>query len=229
MKEKPILFSTDMVKAILEGRKTVTRRIIKPQPLETGDWQRQPTWYWKGGKPLLRASYGADYVHTQEDAVKRAMLKVCPYGQVGDRLWVRETHYRYGHWILTGELTKTGKPEYIFISHSSEVRHWDNPPEKICRGRNQVGWFKRPSIFMPRWASRINLEITGVRVERLQEITWQDCKAEGITLETDLFPTVNPESKYLDRFKRLWDFLNAKRGYGWSANPWVWVIEFKRN
>ncbi|KKK61125.1 hypothetical protein LCGC14_3017480 [marine sediment metagenome] len=82
---------------------------------------------------------------------------------------------------------------------------------------------------MPRWASRINLEITGVRVERLQEITWQDCKAEGITLETDLFPTVNPESKYLDRFKRLWDFLNAKRGYGWSANPWVWVIEFKRN
>ena len=80
---------------------------------------------------------------------------------------------------------------------------------------------------MFRWMSRINLEITGVRVERLQEISEADIKAEGISLDTDMFPTINTIDKLTVRFSRLWDSINAKRGYGWSVNPWVWVIEFK--
>jgi hypothetical protein len=169
-KERPILFSGPMVLAILEGRKTMTRRVRKPQP------------------KLF-------------DTTARMVIG-CPYGQPGDRLYVKET---FLPWDASG-----GVEKYLYRA----TEH----------GTAYDGSWKSP-LFMPRKASRITLEITGVRVERVQEITWEDAKAEGITY--DGFPDSACEF-YRQEFKILWDSINAKRGFGWDVNPWVWVIEFKQ-
>jgi len=186
MKETPIIFSANMVRAILNGTKTMTRRIIKPQPSSNS-------------KIFVRALtnrlWWQEFDGYYEDAPPR-MFK-CPYGQVGDRLWVRESY-------CINALTE--KPMYKADFIGTE---WVLPAG---------GW--RPSIFMPRWASRITLEITEVRVERLQEISREDVLAEGVSWQ-------DYKQSYDWAFKKLWDSLNAKRGYGWDANPWVWVIGFK--
>ena len=189
MKERPIIFSTDMVKAILEGRKTQTRRVIKPQPDRVIN-----------GVPF-------EYLgHKYHDASDRAIR--CPYGQVGDRLWVRET------WATQKSIDRFS-PSYI--GNAATVPLWYKAD--AVNGRSFIGLGKwRPSIFMPRWASRITLEITEVRVERLQEITFEDFKKEGIEMD----------GSWDGSFARLWDSLNAKRGYSWESNPWVWVISFRR-
>ncbi len=190
---KPILFNGEMVRAILEGRKTQTRRVIKPQP--PSDW---------GG--------------TSERA---ALLIHCPYGQVGDRLWVRETHYRFGRWVPNG-FSKTGKQKWTFKAGTFEVLYMDNPPTlNVLRNSNRMerGWFKRPAIFMPRWASRITLEITGVKVERIQGVRPIDATMEGCRSL--------PDWMVLAEFQELWDSINAKRGYSWDVNPWVWALTFK--
>ena len=120
---------------------------------------------------------------------------------MGDRLWVRESFHATD------------------IGHAVHYKAKDGEP-------NWMKW--KPSIFMPRWASRILLEITEVRTERLQTITPEDCKAEGINLDTDPFPTINAPDKYLRCFQTLWDSLNTKKGYGWEKNPWCWCLSFKR-
>jgi hypothetical protein len=181
MKEHPILFSAPMILAILEGQKTMTRRVIKNNcPFVTGAYFDEETerWYW---------TTGAEKDRTPADLC----LGKCPFGQTGDKLWVRETwqHNPYGG--------------IVYRAGSGIVD---------CDGR---GW-KSP-IFMPRWASRITLEITAVRVERVQDITETDAWAEGIR-------TPNPVAGFMLR----WEDLNLKRGYGWSANPWVWTITFGR-
>lgn len=182
MKERPIIFSGDMVRAILAGTKTQTRRVIKPQPYRV----HLPAIYCK-----RKGQYGLD---------------ACPYGVPGDRLWVRETWRDDSYDCEWGT-----RMQY---SYRADFPHGDG-------GGN---W--RPSIHMPRHASRILLEITGVRAEHLQDITNEDCYAEGITQEQaneQWYDGPHPESV----FANLWDSLNAKRGYGWDVNPWVWVIEFK--
>ncbi len=181
MSEHPILFSAAMVKAILEGRKTQTRRVIKPQPIH-------------------------NIKHREYIAVIDGSKKQCPYGQPGDRLWVRET------WQLSEEAgmyyPETGRlPDTLceYAADYSEVERKDGGPWK-------------PSIFMPRWASRITLEVVKVRVERLQDMSYEDAVAEGID-------HIYPQGRL--QFRMLWDSINAKRGYGWDVNPWVWVVEFK--
>lgn len=129
----------------------------------------------------------------------------CRYGKVGDRLWVRET------WGLLDTQPEDG-PRHATIGYRADG------DDEAPNGRHQL-W--RPSIFMPRWACRIVLEITEVRVERLQQITEADARLEGITTVFPLNPTCG-------EFRLLWEKLNAKRGFGWDANPWVWVITFKR-
>ncbi|MBA7590783.1 hypothetical protein ES708_32920 [subsurface metagenome] len=196
--------SGDHPKLILDGTKTMTRRVIVPQPptLEDGS--------------LLFSWRNMPQVHS-------------PYGQVGDRLWVRETHYRYGHWNKNG-LTKTGRQKWTFKPDREVVRFTDDIPIVVSQGKKYVGWYKRPSIFMPRWASRIMLEITELRVERVQEIGVEDCLAEGLLTEFhsgDIDGMSLVHSDLLGQFHNLWDSLNAKRGYGWDTNPWVWVIGFK--
>ena len=183
MKESPILFSAPMVRALLAGTKTQTRRIVKARDLE-----------WMDVHQGLR----------EPDNAER-----CPYGQPGDRLWVREA------W--RAELTwNTTKPSGI----PDEAALWyeaDDQPRNNGRGTKFKGKL-RSSIHIPRAASRITLEITGVRVERLQDISEADAIAEGVYTD--------PACPAYDAYAQLWDEIN---GLGsWEANPWVWVIEFKR-
>lgn len=190
MNEKPILFSAPMVRAILAGRKNMTRRVVKPQPV--GVWAAP-------GKTA------------------------CPYGRVDDRLWVREKHAR------------TESP-------CARVHYFaDNPQMPTITERHDAGLLKiYPSIFMPRWASRITLEIINVRVERLQEITEEDAIKEGI-LKLNFYKLLDQRQVddmnhrilgdfspyYVRQFQSLWNSINGKT-YPWSSNPFVWVIEFKR-
>lgn len=187
MKERPILFSGPMVRAILEGRKSQTRRVVKPQRHPFGD--------------MLTANEVALEFSSGTRSVR------CPYGQTGDRLLVRETWSK----LVSGQVWY--KADYHPI--------------------NDGNW--KPSIFMPRWASRITLEITGVRVERLNEISILDSHAEGVGGtygETGIslgFPGLNHEwdnKTAVEQYQWLWESINGPGS--WGLNPWVWVVEFKR-
>jgi len=221
MKERPIIFNGDMVRAILEGRKTQTRRVVKPQPYEL----RNPP----GGMGLPFATYQSFY-----QGITATRLK-CPYGEKGDRLWVRETfqiesNARYQD-VYSQPDTPLG-PVHYFKDGGDEW--FECPRYKASEPDTHLGedekpdpW--KPSIHMPRWASRITLEVTGVRVERLQEISERDAEAEGIDESgTKCIVCGEPYACAVDGFACLWDSINSKRGYSWDSNPWVWVIEFKR-
>jgi len=219
-KETPIIFSTPMVQAVLDGRKTMTRRtnglgIINKPPQSMGDWQ------------FIGMVNGSAHFITSRCGDIRI---TCPYGTVGDRLGVKETHYRYGRWVKNG-LTKTGKQAWKFYATTDEVRYMDDAPKRLHPKLNREtiehnklsDWVKRPAIFLHKKNIRLWLEITEVRVERLQDITLADIQAEGIP---DDRATYNAPIQ-CGKFKDLWDTLNAKRGYPWSMNPWVWVLVFK--
>jgi hypothetical protein len=195
MIEKPILFSAEMVKAILEGRKTQTRRVIKPQP---------PHWTWN------RYSFDERCINIASDDDKDGYYVICSYGRPGNRLWVRET---WAHDDLDCKDVSCGNRDHIW---------WRANETKIVADSfaGHARW--RPSIFMPRWASRITLEIVSIRVERVWEISNNDVKAEGISIRH------GSVSSYYDNFMLLWDQINKKRGFGWNVNPWVWVIAFKK-
>lgn len=191
--ERPILFSGSMVRAILSGQKTQTRRVIKPQPMELDC----DDWGWGFEDQLFAA----------DDELREHLFhevygtKGTPYGSVGGRLWVRET------WRLIVSGRKAGGCEY----------RADDP------GASGIGFLPwRPSIFMPREQSRITLEITDVRVQRLKDITVPDIKAEGV------IPKTLPYEAAIAEWTRTWDAINAQRGFGWSVNPWVWALTFRR-
>ena len=186
-----------MVRAILDGRKTQTRRVVKLP---------------EGFKRRLSGSGAADILATVEW-----------YAQPGDRLWVRETCIRHAlPNFLTGEPTNA-----ICAAYAA-----DGEPVLNQHGFDYVCWWKRgekcPSIHMPRWASRLTLEVVNVRVERLQEISGDDALAEGVDRAQISEMTYITMPHFMrERYKKLWDSINAKRGYGWDKNPYVWVIEFK--
>lgn len=211
MKERPILFSGEMVNAILDGRKTETRRVIKPQFSQI----------WGQGVRRGEDTYSIHVdIHEKDGSWK--WIK-SPYGRPGDRLWVRETCYLPG----SGYFDESGEWRDTVFTDKSLVKYaaTDEPVERKWFD-NPYRYFpaKKPSIFMPRWASRITLEVTAVRVERVQDITDLDCYAEGAYHPTWTTAPGWPKAE----FSRLWNEINAKRGYSWESNPWVWVIEFKR-
>lgn len=225
--EKPILFSGPMVRAILDGRKTQTRRIVSPQ-FSTLWGQGCPNQHgFSVMQPAQAKNWRDAYaVHTDiEDSTGAWTWLFCPFGKKGDRLWVRETYTpdppQDGTWdfysYTDGVLYNLEAIPERFRNPANVIYRasWDNPETML--------W--RPSIFMPRWASRIALEITGIRVERLQQITEESAKAEGCTQDAD-FSREYPYS-YVDQFHRLWNEINGKRA-DWDSNPWVWVVEFKR-
>lgn len=205
--EKPILFSTEMVQAILDGRKSQTRRIIKG----LNEYDKS----YLGGCETYKYPIDIDKLGVKS-----------PYGEPGNELWVRET--------------------FAFLKE-----HDNKPPSEIYDNQvlykaggkitNRFGlgtnihesdfgrW--RPSIHMPRRYSRIQLTVTDIRVERVQEITYQDILAEGLHEEGFTSNTYNDpenlEAGMRNRFRRLWDSINADRGYSWESNPWVWVVEFE--
>ncbi len=199
MSEHPILMSGEMVRAILDGRKTQTRRVILPQPLDT--WMKGPDWskYYVDGQKNLWI----------EHPTKHTEIK-CPYGVPGDTLWVRETWWG----------ANNGKPYRNAIAPLPTVVHRANDTSGTA---NRVKW--RPSIHMPRWASRLTLDVVKLRVERVQEISEEDAIAEGVSGNGVEHGPAKQTARY--RYHVLWDRINAKRGYVWASNPWVWVIEFQ--
>jgi hypothetical protein len=205
MKEHPILFSGTMVKAILEGRKMQTRRVITPQPVAMSF----------GGIAWRNMAYGTE---ANGQPWLREIVKRCPYGQSGDHLWVRET------WQAQN-LDRQWWHEVRREERSSMNWAWTNPVERAYLP-TPPRWL--PAIHMPRMACRITLEIVSVRVERVQDISGEDCVAEGIDALYE--PDTNASADHYNRqtFAKLWDTINAKRGYGWDVNPWVWAIEFKQ-
>jgi hypothetical protein len=218
VKERPILFSGPMVRAQLDGSKTQTRRVVKPAGAHhifqfRGDDEArgadEPTgkWAW------------CSSAHVVSDHIQ------CPFGKPGDRLWVREA------WRSTSDLDAHSgariaelcldagyRSPWAPIQYEADTarRNWEHtttPPHD----REPAAGRYRHARFMPRWASRITLEVTGVRVERLQDISEADAISEG--WPRDCFP--------LPWYRDLWDSLAAP-GADWAANPWVWVVEFKR-
>ncbi len=228
MKERPILFNGEMVRAVLDGTKTQTRRVMRVQPPNRIlSWQDATDGEWFGHDVAEDVdSDSAEFWPSYEKGIK------CPYGVAGDRLWVRETFnptacdgglgYRFRADDPNGNCPECGEP---------------------CR------W--KPSIFMPRDASRITLEVLSVRAERVTVITPQEAIAEGVTgwairenerrtynIKTrkrrpkPLGPNVLDGTKrgvpyHVNAFAELWDSINAKRGFGWDVNPWIWAVEFK--
>lgn len=195
MKERPILFSGPMVRAILEGRKTKTRRAIKPQP-GGSHWERHEKHELLVNTLYSSAGYCVRFQHILKGINREdPQWRTSPYGAPGDRLWVRET----------------------FALHHSF------PDEVFYRADKEISGQKwKPSIFMPRWASRITLRITDIRVERLRDISENDAAAEGAKYE---------ETGFSARvcFVDLWQQINGKRpGCSWNDNPWVWVVEFEK-
>ncbi|WP_115658843.1 hypothetical protein [Klebsiella pneumoniae] len=203
MKERGMIFNSEMVRAILDGRKTQTRRIMKVQPSEDFtpmnmalETDYKARWYTPGIvdmdgylQPASKEVFG---VSNENEGYS------CPFGAVGDRIWVRETWNKYG-----GLLTYRADHDWID----------DMRKETVCTAK----WV--PSIHMPRWASRILLEITDVRVERLRSMSQDDARAEGVIAAS------GPMEAGL-AFRELWDSIYGEES--WNANPWVWVIEFKR-
>lgn len=176
-RERPILFSDRLVQAILDGRKTETRRVVK------------------NGPPGLEMP--------------------CPYGLAGDTLWVREAHYIHPNHVVWPGLPHRRGP-------NGEAAFYRTGFDRAFSGR----W--RPSIHMPRWASRLTLRVTEVRAERLQEITADGARAEGCPDR----PVEGAEQASVDALARwwvqeLWDKIYQPKGLGWEANPWVWVVAFE--
>ena len=221
--EKPILFSTSMVQAILSGQKSQTRRILNPQP-QPHHWEILPGY--KRTVSLQKCNDGHLYARFQDfipNNAEDAFWVKCPYGDV-ERLWVRES------WRVASQYDRI-PPRYLphakgltvmyeaggsrAHDESGEYVNDDSYPGQLPKWAGR----RRPSIHMPRWASRINLDIARIQVEQLQSITYDDAAAEGAK------PTGN--ASHLIGFKNLWDSINGKRqGCSWSDNPWVWKISF---
>ncbi len=212
MKERPIIFDLDSIRAILDGRKTKTRRIVR--------------------EPISNHSKILDQPMEHDPMVfhKGSWFKPnewCPYGIVSDHLWVKET------WSMP-EFSSSDMRAGIFYRADGEMS-----PELIAYNKKVPSenvdqafrWFDKgrkwhSSYFIPRWASRILLEITDVQMERLQGISVNDVNAEGTPYTLD--PAMRPYGTRYEQFSRYWDSINAKRGYPWLSNPWVWVIKFKK-
>ena len=211
---KPILFSTTMVQAIIDGRKTMTRRVIKSDPTYPHWDGLAPTGWHDGHRPMRHVPYS-----------------------IGDVLWVRETWFKLWH-LDANDQTIEGTEAFYYAADGYNPTPFNSFPDEdgYTGDRECPRW--KPSIFMPKTACRIFLRVKNVRAERVQDITVDDVTREGVK-------DVDNEIRNQDQtthesirnwnlawaqfqFQTLWDSLNAKRGYGWDINPWVWVIEFER-
>lgn len=222
MKERPVIFNGEMVRAILDGRKTQTRRIVKSDCMDIGEKDDGSRWPWR------EHDEGGDYWYP------------CPFGQVGDRLWVREAYqgplFNFDQMeTYLEDTSKFERPEFCeYRADGGKTPEYYDADDNL-----RYGW--KPSIHMPRWASRITLEITAVRVERLNDISEEDARAEGVRAIENNFGNGAAYCDYLlpnqddfaewynranDSFKSLWKSIYGAES--WRANPWVWVIDFRR-
>jgi hypothetical protein len=224
MKEHPIIFSGPSIKAILSGAKTQTRRIITPQPCDDG---------------IVRIIYEDGripwpYKHRKARVGFEDLMVGCPHGAIGDRLWVKEawrtgqkldglTPKQIGNSCIDAGYRIPGAP--VWFECDGRLRPWG---ENDIKDFGAAGRY-RHSRFMPRWASRITLEVMDIRVQRLQEISEEDAIAEGSQIPLSECPSNCQQATLSERtqFSRLWDSINAKRA-PWASNPFVWCISFRR-
>lgn len=216
MKETPILFTGEMVRAILSGAKTETRRLSGLEKLNTS--------YFKDRVAKVECRDGLWQFWTKDAGASAlpVFLARCPYGGKGGSLWVKETFQQ-------APIPGMGSDIPLFVYRADDPKAFWN--------RQSIGKWK-PSIFMPRAASRITLKIVSVRVERLKDMFAADCVREGIPLEShkcgceicsntsNLCPAT--QSGLMTAFQELWDSINQKSGFGWDSNPWVWIVAFQR-
>lgn len=228
MKERPLIMSGPMVKAVLAG-KTHTRRVIKPQP---------PSWIDTFGYSIFTPAGKISGSGVHPNLGPSEKFFKCPFGQPGDKLYVRETLKESS--IGSDHPRVAGYAASLPINDRPDLRFY--PDAIVKKDGKMVDWWdvvkrKRddikpsltlPSIFMPRWASRIILEITGIWVERVQEISISDIDAEGYPYAPKKRTAEQLGPVGVIWFQKLWDSLNAKRGFGWEQNPWVWIIEFRK-
>jgi hypothetical protein len=225
MKERPILFSGPMVRALLADIKTQTRRVVKPQP--TGF----------AGGPDVTTTEGspAPRMPIVDAADPSRQIIACPYGVPGDRLRVRETFFAYGRWE-TRHNEKKDRDEWRFVDMTiacGRAYHYAADGGDLplsTRHAAAPGWHKRSALFMPRVASRITLEVIGVRVERLNDCSEQDAVAEGIGLDAGgmgmRVVADGDEAPAISAYRSVWESINGAGS--WAVNPWVWVVEFRR-
>jgi len=230
MKERPILFSAPMIRAILNGSKTQTRRVVKlpPSPKTLGQWEPTtiggPGQFWSDGSPV--PLQGAIW-HT-----RTGKCIASPYGEPGEQLWVRETH-------MVNDVRGNRIPEDERAD--CEILYRATDEEWLNQSEDNEGLRWAPSIHMPRWASRIQLEITNIRVERLQDCSPADAVAEGIELSElgrcKMYDYKDGEEHVqyagkrftkdpIESYRSLWLSINGPGS--WDANSWVWVVEFRR-
>lgn len=240
MKERPILFSGPMVRAILDGKKTQTRRVLGVQPLEIllpSDRRAKSlasvTRKWNGCRTWFALTHRGERIEDNRGVAFR-----CKHGEVGDRFRVAET------WAV-GKCADGFKPVELdpptWLGDNGGLWYAADDAKPLHPISERGKW--RPGRFMPKrggfWPSRITLEITAVRVERLQAISEADAKAGGVppTIPVPIQHPLKPsrilcygetDATHVEAYRFLWDLLNANRGYGWDVNPWVWVLEFKR-
>lgn len=228
IRERPILMSAPMIRALLDGSKTQTRRVVKPQPERKGNlvWARGASGQW------------GPFTMYHDERKRTGWIPLefplhCPYGLPGDQLFVRENGWERPE--RTRKMMREGADTWARYYYDADGLHWQEVEDFKA-----WGFKRRPSIHMPRWASRIQLEITDVRVERLQEISEADAWAEGCTRgSTDhvggFFPAEQPDPTGIgmrgwdcarDWYADLWDEINGPGA--WDANPWVWALTFKR-
>lgn len=217
MREIPILFSTPMVQAIQDLRKNMTRRLNNLEEIN----QEPEKWSFEGFPTDRKGNLIAEFY----DHNGRSRSIKCPY-QPGDHLYVRETWRCVKYDNMDGDLNygvefKDGTRKY-FKFDDNERYH------QFGKFANKEGW--QPSIYLPKEAARIWLEVTNVRVERLQEITEEDALAEGLRPGDQIAgPNSTPAVTAKQAFMWIWQSLNDKRGFPWAINPWVWVVEFRRD
>lgn len=232
----PILYSTPMVQAIDENRKNQTRRTKGLENIN-----KNPDMYQYNGnlnafgeKPIDKLYHWFEEIDADGNPNEMCTNIKCPYGQVGDVLWVKETHFQFGIWMKNGR-TKTGKQKWKFVRDKTftSVAYKDKPPVLILNNTNRqmLGWFVRSSLFMPKEACRFFLKITNIRCERLHDISEKDAISEGIISlgSNGMYKNYMDDGlicKPILSFGTLWQKINGIPSY--CNNPWVWVITFEK-
>ncbi|EHG9340718.1 hypothetical protein J6F59_003356 [Salmonella enterica] len=245
MKERGMIFNAEMVRAIIDGRKTQTRRIMKVQPEPS---KSRPGDFWFSSKKLESMVHVSDLAPGNSPIADCHLFfqeHCCPFGAVGDRIWVRETWGVVSHELdEDGRIQQWNPDRPATAIHEMPFGNCYYSGHAIYAADGEFTWGDddgyedgrscwKPSIHMPRAACRILLEITSVRVERLNAISEEDARAEGIIDggclncgEPEPCGCANPEPDATDAFAYLWQSIYGQEN--WNANPWVWVIEFKR-
>jgi hypothetical protein len=221
MKERPIIFSGPMVRAILQDKKKMTRRVIKPQ---------LPPHHWEGAAGYMMHitihEDAARFVRSIPQNTENPEWRKCPYGQAGGILYVRET---WQPWL--DDQGPDGFTRLIRYVSDDTLMPVPGSETEWFEARSKNGWHNRPSIHLPKWASRIWLKIEGIRVERVQDISEADAKEEGVEKISENLPIDYAIAEiangfYKPAFSFLWDEINEDRSFGWDENPWVWVVDF---